>query len=55
MTTIPAGYRLAVLDEQGTVLETVDVGGCNLGHPVERAQLAGVVESAVYRAQVSLA
>jgi len=51
MTTIPQGYRLALIDGDDTVVESVDVGGYNLGRPIERAHLVGAVEFAVWRAQ----
>jgi hypothetical protein len=50
MCTVPAGYTLALVTDEGTIAGTLDISGYNLISPVERAHVAGGVASLVHRA-----
>lgn len=47
MARLPEGYKVAVLDPHGTVVDVIEIDG-DLSHPVVRMELATDVERAVH-------
>jgi hypothetical protein len=47
-TTIPDGYTLKLVDPNGTIIDTIEIGGIDLAKPFGAAELVDEVKRALH-------
>jgi hypothetical protein len=53
MSAIPDGYRLAVMDAEGLIADTVEIGGVDLRRPLARELVCAEISDVVARHEKS--